>query len=397
MHDKSLLAKNNQTSLARPLPLGLYVHTPWCIQKCPYCDFNSHTSPDVLPAERYVKALLDDLEWQQSSVSKRVVDTLFIGGGTPSLFAPELVSSLLNGIKSRINVAEGAEITMEANPGALECGDLSAYREAGVNRLSLGVQSFNSQKLKVLGRIHGPEEAQSAAIRAQQAGFKELNLDLMFGLPGQSVAEAISDIQVAIAQKPTHISYYQLTLEPNTRFYSQPPVMPNEAEMEQIQAGGLELLDQSGYQRYEVSAFSRPGHQCRHNLNYWEFGDYLGLGAGAHGKVSRPEMGEVVRHWNVRNPEEYMAKVGDKRHRSGSRHLLKSDLVLEFMMNALRLSEGFEGGLFTSRTGIPNETIRPLLGSLQERGLLESDLGRVQPTELGMRFLDDLVLSFEGL
>jgi len=390
-----LNGKKQMSGVPEEASLGLYVHIPWCIRKCPYCDFNSHANDSGLPAMRYIQALHKDLEWQLEGQPERTIDTLFIGGGTPSLFSPELIRILLDGIKSRATVASDAEITMEANPGAIECGSLQGYREAGVNRLSIGVQSFDSNHLKLLGRIHGPDEAQIAARRAKEVGFDEINLDLMFGLPGQTQVQAQLDLEMAIAHAPTHISYYQLTLEPNTRFFKNPPRLPDEDEQEAIQTTGHDLLLRSGYQRYEISAYSLPGHQCKHNLNYWQFGDYLGIGAGAHGKVRFADLAGSVRHWNVRGPEEYMVKALEQEHRSGCRKLGRSDLILEFMMNALRLCEGFEASLFTARTGVSLEGLLSCLQAPLEKGLVVFESGRLKPTPLGLRFLDDLVLEFQ--
>jgi len=376
-------------------PLGLYVHIPWCVQKCPYCDFNSHASGGNLPVLDYVGALLWDLDSQIDSIAGRTVDTIFIGGGTPSLFAAEAIATLLEGINGIVPVAHDAEVTMEANPGTVECGALSGYRQAGINRLSLGVQSFDQVKLKVLGRIHGPEEAHAALVQAKSTGFDQINVDLMFGLPGQTDAEAVRDLELTLAYMPTHISYYQLTLEPNTQFHKHPPSLPSEEEMESIQSAGERLLEAAGYGRYEVSAYSLPGHQCRHNLNYWRFGDYVGIGAGAHGKVRDVATGVHMRRWNVRGPQDYMTAVPMGKQVSGVSEVTRSDLIIEFMMNALRLCGGFEASLFTATTGLPLGALHPLLQGPIDSGLLTFEANRIEPTPLGMRFLDDLVLQFQ--
>ncbi len=375
--------------------LGLYVHIPWCVQKCPYCDFNSHARSEKMPAKDYVEALLQDLNSQINSIAGRTVDTIFVGGGTPSLFAAEAIASLLDGISGMVSVAPDAEVTMEANPGTVECGSLSGYRQAGVNRLSLGVQSYDQTKLKALGRIHGPEEAHAALAQAKSEGFDEINIDLMFGLPGQTGVEAARDLELALAYMPTHISYYQLTLEPNTQFYRHPPSLPCEEKMESIQSAGDLLLESAGYRRYEVSAYALPGHQCRHNLNYWQFGDYVGIGAGAHGKVKDLATGVHIRRWNVRGPQDYMAAVSTGKQVSGVSELTQADLILEFMMNALRLCGGFEASLFTATTGLPFGVLHSLMQGPIESGLLTFEANRVEPTPLGMRFLDDLVLQFQ--
>ncbi len=375
--------------------LGLYVHIPWCVQKCPYCDFNSHVKSGCLPVRQYIDALHKDLESQLGAIAGRTVDTIFIGGGTPSLFSPQMIALLLRGIESRVEVSQNVEITMEANPGTVECGALPDYRLAGVNRLSLGVQSFNREMLSVLGRIHGPEEAKAALDQAKKAGFDEINIDLMFGLPGQTSRDAVQDLESAIKFQPTHVSYYQLTLEPNTLFYSRPPQLPDEEEMEAIQSAGDQLLVSAGYRRYEVSAYSKRGHQCRHNLNYWEFGDYIGLGAGAHGKIRDPDSRQHVRNWNFRSPEDYMAAAVHGRQVSGSTVVEQSELVLEFMMNALRLTEGVDAGFFSAATGVPIGDLLPLLRSSLEKELITFEANHIKPTALGLRFLDDLILEFK--
>ena len=373
-------------------PLSLYVHLPWCVRKCPYCDFNSHALRATLPQDRYVDALLRDLADDVASVGERPVETIFIGGGTPSLFAPEAIERLLRGIRARVAVSADAEITLEANPGTVELERFRGFREAGVNRLSIGIQSFDERKLHVLGRIHGREEAIAAAEAAHTAGFGNFNLDLMYGLPGQDIGQAVEDVEMATALRPTHLSVYQLTLEPNTPFYRAPPPLPGEQALEAIQEALAARLDASGYGAYEVSAYAQAGRQCRHNRNYWEFGDYLGIGAGAHGKISHA--GGVVRTAKVRHPDAYLRDVSTGRHRTSVRTLSAEDLVCEFMLNALRLHDGFTRELFGARTGLSLDCIGSRLERAQERGLLEIGPARIRASALGRRFLNDLVMLF---
>lgn len=375
-----------------PPPLSLYVHVPWCLRKCPYCDFNSHPVGEVVPFERYVDALLADLEAELPNVWGRRLDSVFIGGGTPSLFSPESIDRLISGIRARLPLRPDAEVTMEANPGAVEHGRFNDYRYAGITRLSLGVQSFDDDLLARIGRIHSGEEAQAAAGAAREAGFAEINLDLMFGLPGQSIDQCLADLARAAALGPSHLSWYQLTLEPETPFHARPPELPDEDLVAAMQTESTALLQAQGFTQYEVSAWSSPGHECRHNLNYWTFGDYIGIGAGAHGKLSFPS-GGILRRWKVRLPERYMTASLAGNAASGEVRPAAEEVVLEFMMNALRLTEGFEASLFAERTGLPFVILEPGLNRAQERGL--ADVGeRIVPTELGRRFLDDLVGCF---
>ncbi len=372
-------------------PLGLYIHLPWCQRKCPYCDFNSHQAGDI-PEEAYVKALLSDLEQDLPLVGDRVVETLFIGGGTPSLFAPQSIQRLLDGIGSRLELAPDVEATMEANPGSSEAERFAAYRAAGITRLSLGVQSFNDDSLRALGRVHDSEQAHAAVGMAQSAGFDSFNLDLMHGLPDQDRESALADLRHAIALEPPHLSWYQLTIEPNTAFYSQPPPLPAEDILGDIQDAGESLLDKAGYRQYEVSAYSRPGFRCRHNLNYWNFGDYLGIGAGAHGKITSAG-GRIRRYNKTRVPERYLAAAAGS-HTSGERFLSPEDVVGEFMMNALRLNEGFSTELFESRTGLAFSTVENRVGELVARELLLCDQRGIRATALGRRFLDSVIAGF---
>lgn len=373
-------------------PLALYVHVPWCVRKCPYCDFNSHEANQGIPEKAYVDALLRDLEHDLPRVGGRRAQSVFIGGGTPSLFAPGAIEALLAGVRARIPIAPDAEITLEANPGTVDADRFAGFRAAGVNRLSLGIQSFCDAKLQALGRIHGANEALQAAEAARRAGFDNLNLDLMFGLPGQSVDEACEDAMRAIALQPAHLSLYQLTLEPGTPFYHRPPALPDDDAIWSMQIELQALLEQAGYGQYEVSAYAQPGRQCRHNRNYWLYGDYLGIGAGAHGKIT--EAGGVTRLWKRKQPKDYLEKAGTAEALGGEQRLAPEDLPLEFMMNTLRLPEGFESVLFVQRTGLPLSVVAEPLAAATRRALLEREDSRIRPTALGMRYLNDLLALF---
>jgi oxygen-independent coproporphyrinogen-3 oxidase len=372
-------------------PLGLYVHLPWCERKCPYCDFNSHEYA-ALPESAYIAALLEDLDRDRERVGGRVIETVFIGGGTPSLFSAAAIEDLLRGIAARVALAAGAEITLEANPGSSEADRFADFRAAGVNRLSLGIQSFDDACLHELGRVHDRARALDAVDAARAAGFDNLNLDLMHGLPGQSSTQAAADLRTAIALQPEHLSWYQLTIEPNTVFFKRPPTLPVEDELAAIQDAGESLLAAAGYAQYEVSAYSRAGQQCRHNLNYWQFGDYLGIGAGAHGKLTGSD-GTVTRFTRRRQPDDYLAAAAAQRV-AGTRRLCREELVGEFMLNALRLNAGFPMTLFSQRTGLADDVISARLDGLRDRGLLEVNAGRVRATGLGRRFLDSVVAEF---
>ena len=372
-------------------PLGLYIHLPWCERKCPYCDFNSHELLER-PEKAYVETLLRDLDNDLSIAKDRVVDTVFIGGGTPSLFQVSSIDVLLRGIKNSVTLSVDAEITLEANPGSAEADKFIGLKEAGINRLSIGVQSFADGQLHALGRVHDREQAHRAIALARQAGFNNFNLDLMHGLPGQSLQGATEDLKQAMSTGATHISWYQLTIETNTIFYKQTPQLPAEDSLASIQEAGEQLLDRENYAQYEVSAYSKAGFQCRHNRNYWTFGDYLGIGAGAHGKITSPD-GRIVRRAKLRQPGDYMAAI-DGALVSSTRVLNKSEVVGEFMLNALRLNEGFSLSLFTDRTGLDCTAVAPRLASLCERGLLLQKGAHVTMTELGRRFLDTVVAEF---
>ncbi len=374
-----------------PPPLGLYIHYPWCVRKCPYCDFNSHAVKDE-PAERaYIQALLADLEQELPTIWGRKIHSLFIGGGTPSLLSPRALDDLLCGLRARLNIAPQAEITLEANPGASDMARFQEFRAVGVNRLSIGIQSFDVDALQKLGRIHDRKQAISAAEHAHAAGFDNFNLDLMFGLPKQTLIQALSDVDMAIALEPTHISYYQLTLEPNTLFYRQPPILPNDDTIADIQERGIQRLAEAGYQRYEISAYSRPDKHCNHNLNYWTFGDYLGIGPGAHGKITDGASSTIHRRWKHKHPERY---INTRDFIAGKQELTTQDLPLEFMMNALRLPAGFQTRLFSERTGLPWENIQNAVDAAQAAELLEFGQDTLKPTDRGLQFLNNLLDYF---
>jgi oxygen-independent coproporphyrinogen-3 oxidase len=386
----------NQVALERPgsvklavlPPLALYVHIPWCVRKCPYCDFNSHERSGALPENEYVGKLLEDLESLLPSVWGRRLSSVFIGGGTPSLFAPQSIDALLSGVRARLPLEPGAEITLEANPGTVEAARFRGFRDAGVNRISVGVQSFDDAMLKALGRIHGADEAKRA-LEAALAAFDNVNLDLMYGLPGQSLAMARADIEAGVATGVPHLSAYQLTIEPNTVFFSKPPQLPEHDLAADMQVMVEELLKQNDFQHYETSAFARPGHRCRHNLNYWEFGDYLGIGAGAHGKVSFPD--RVTRHSRIKQPREYLAAQSTLEEEKA---IPAAELPFEFMLNALRLIDGFSVNLLAERTGLAVSVIGHQLQQAEKQGLIERDWKRIRPSARGQRFLNELLEMF---
>jgi putative oxygen-independent coproporphyrinogen III oxidase len=375
-------------------PLSLYAHMPWCVRKCPYCDFNSHVAPDSLPQKSYIDALLEDLDQDLSLTGGRALVSIFFGGGTPSLFSPEEIGRFLEGVRARITCAADLEVTLEANPGTIEHGRFGGYRDAGVTRVSLGAQSFNDGHLKALGRIHGGNDIQRAVDELRRAGIENFNLDLMYALPEQTREQALADVNAAIALAPRHISHYQLTLEPGTVFYHRPPPLPDQDQAWDMQIECQELLGAQGYEQYEVSAYARPGLRCRHNLNYWEFGDYLGLGAGAHGKLTQPEEGLVIRTARCRQPREYLSRaIADRIVER--REVPAPELPFEFMLNALRLRGGFELSEFESRTGLPRSALDGGLRVAREKGLLLSATeGHWQPSELGWRFLNELQALF---
>ena len=383
-------------------PLSLYIHVPWCVKKCPYCDFNSHRSTGDIPEEAYINALLRDLETERANVQRRSIDSIFIGGGTPSLFSAKAYKTLFQGIRSMVSIADDAEITMEANPGTYEHERFEAYHYAGVNRLSVGVQSFQDDKLLALGRIHCGDEARQAIIGS---GFENINIDLMHGLPGQTLKDALYDLQQAVDLKPTHISWYQLTIEPNTVFYSKTPALPMDDTLWDIQESGQALLAEAGFKQYEISAYSQPGKRSRHNLNYWQFGDYIGIGAGAHGKITNLSTGQIFRNWKTRMPADYLAAdhfspiQGSlmSGFEAGRRVLTLEELPVEFMMNALRLNEGVDLNDFVARTGASLDGIHQPLQRAQEKGLLEpirKNVATLQPTASGRLFLNELLALF---
>ncbi len=372
-------------------PLAAYVHIPWCVRKCPYCDFNSHAAGPQLPEREYVDAVLAELELQLEQVHGRKLVSVFFGGGTPSLFSPQALERILRGLERRIGLVDDIEITLEANPGTFEQDKFRDYRDLGINRLSIGVQSFQGDKLKALGRIHDGDEAIRAADMARAAGFDNFNLDLMHGLPGQSLDDALHDLHTAIAQRPTHLSWYQLTLEPNTVFWSKPPQLPEDDILWDIQEAGHALLAEHGYEQYETSAYAQPGRQARHNLNYWTFGDFLGLGAGAHGKLSSPD-GTIRRTWNTRLPKDYLDPA--KAFQAGNRVLEPDELPFEFLMNVLRLTRGVPVDLFCERTGLSLKTLNESRQEAERRGLLSPEPGRLVATPQGQLFLNDLLQLF---
>jgi putative oxygen-independent coproporphyrinogen III oxidase len=378
------------------MPLTLYVHMPWCVRKCPYCDFNSHQLKSARPDGSYISALLRDFERELARIGTRRIDSVFFGGGTPSLFQPEEFARFLAAIRRRADLSEDAEITMEANPGTIERGRFAEYAHAGVNRVSLGAQTFNARLLERLGRIHSAEETERAVEELRNAHIENFNLDLMYALPEQTLEEALSDVRKACALGAAHVSYYQLTLEPGTVFHSRPPPLPDEDTAWRMQTEGQALLAQADFAQYEVSAYARNGARSRHNFNYWSFGDYVGIGAGAHGKVSMSLPGRVLRTTKPKQPKEYQERAErDMASGIGDCTVVEAyDLPFEFMLNALRLNEGFREECFERRTGLPMSSVLPRLRQVQERGLLEPCAGGWQPTALGRRFLNDLQAAF---
>lgn len=374
-------------------PLSLYVHMPWCVRKCPYCDFNSHAAPERIPQREYIAALLDDLDQDLSAVAGRPLVSIFFGGGTPSLFEPDAIDELLRGVRARIDCLPDMEVTLETNPGTLEHGLFAGYKSAGVNRISLGAQTFDEQQLATLGRIHGAGDIYRAVEELHVAGLDNFNIDLMYALPAQTTEAAIADLEKAIALRPTHLSHYQLTLEPGTVFYHRPPPLPDQDASWDMQLACQELLATHGYAQYEVSGYAQTARRCRHNLNYWLFGDYIGIGAGAHGKLTDAANDRIVRSVRHRQPREYLRQRGPTRI-AEKRVVGTDELPLEFMLNALRLANGFAIDEFESRTGLPIATLAPALARCEKKGLLERRDVRWLPTELGRRFLNDLQAMF---
>ena len=378
-----------------PPPLSLYIHIPWCVRKCPYCDFNSHAQPEKLPVAEYVAALVADLDQDLPLVWGRSVHSVFFGGGTPSLFPPEAIAEILSAASARLRFSPGAEITLECNPGTAEHGRFEGYREAGVNRLSFGIQSFDDGCLQRLGRIHDSGEAEAAVKLAQDAGYDNINLDLMYALPQQSLAMALHDVERAIALQPAHLSHYQLTLEPNTVFAARPPAgIPAEDDAWEMQERCIEAMAAAGYAQYEVSAYAREGRQCAHNLNYWRFGDYLGIGAGAHGKLSSGASGEILRRWKLKNPRDYLTQAAGEGRIGGDDPISEAQRPFDYMLNALRLVEGFSLRDFEARTGLDRSSIAPELEHALLRGWLERQGEHWRPTELGRRFTNDVISLF---
>jgi putative oxygen-independent coproporphyrinogen III oxidase len=372
-------------------PLALYIHIPWCLKKCPYCDFNSHERRGEIPETRYVDALLADLELALPSIWGRRVHSVFFGGGTPSLFAPESIDRILAGVRARVPLAPDAEITLEANPGTFERARFAGFKAAGINRLSVGVQSFEPKFLNALGRVHDADEARDAAAAAIEI-FGNVNLDLMYALPGQTLADAQSDLAQALRFSPPHLSFYHLTIEPNTLFHRYPPTLPDDETAADIEDGIADTLGAAGYLHYETSAYAKPGHECRHNVNYWRFGDYLGIGAGAHSKLSFQE--RVVRQIRHRQPQHYIEEVERGSPLAEDRTVERGEIGFEFMLNALRLTEGVPVALFAERTGFPLTLVQKALDEAERRGLIERDHQRIRPTPLGQRFLNDLQAIF---
>jgi oxygen-independent coproporphyrinogen-3 oxidase len=386
-----VVERSDRVQLAVLPPLAVYVHIPWCVRKCPYCDFNSHENKAELPEAQYVEALAGDLEGLLPAVWGRRAVSVFIGGGTPSLFSPEAIDRILSDLRARLPLEPGAEITLEVNPGTVDVGRFRGFRAAGVNRLSLGVQSFDDAKLAALGRIHSALEARRALEIARES-FEDVNIDLMYGLPGQTLAEARADIAEALRWGTTHVSAYQLTIEPNTAFYRQRPRLPEHDRVADMQDAVEEALGEAGFEHYETSAFARPGRRARHNLNYWEFGDYLGLGAGAHGKLSFSD--RVTRHARAKQPREYLAAAARRASIAEEHAVAPRELPFEFMLNALRLLDGFAPELFRSRTGLPLAAIEPALGRAEAMGYVARDARRIRPTERGRRFLNEALELF---
>jgi len=382
-------------------PLSLYIHIPWCVQKCPYCDFNSHAFNDKyqsgLPEQEYVTELIADLDHDiaQFTLTNRSLFSIFIGGGTPSLFSAAAIKSLLSQVLARFKHNKDIEITLEANPGTIEADKFKDFFDAGISRLSIGVQSFESEKLIKLGRIHDSAQAKKAAELATSCGVNSFNLDLMHGLPQQSVNNALDDLKIAIELAPTHLSWYQLTIEPNTPFHSKPPKLPIDDVLWDIQDQGIELLAQAGYQQYEISAYSKPEYQCQHNLNYWKFGDYLGIGCGAHGKITDSEKQTIYRTIKVKHPKGYLEK--ERAHLDHLHEVAKGELPFEFMMNRLRLVSAFTLDEYQAATGLSAQTISPILQSAKNKGLmknLDNNIDHWQVTQLGHRYLNDLLEMF---
>lgn len=374
------------------IPLSLYIHIPWCVKKCPYCDFNSHALKNNLPEQQYIDDLILDLQQDLSLVQGRSISSIFIGGGTPSLISAQGINKLLDNISKTTPLQSKLEITMEVNPGTMEHHNLSDYQSAGVNRISLGAQSFNDEKLKALGRIHVAKNTLALVEQLHKLNFRSFNIDLMHGLPNQTVDEALADLTTAIELKPPHISWYQLTLEPNTIFHKYPPTLPEDDVTWEIQCQGEQLLAAAGFKHYEISAFTQPKHACEHNINYWSFGDYLGIGAGAHGKITDLTNFTIQRTWKTRNPKDYLDST--KPYLAGSRTILKSEIPSEFMLNQLRLFDQFDLNTYELRTGLPISDIADILYTAQDKNFITLEENVLKLTDLGKRFLNDLMQMF---
>lgn len=374
------------------IPLSLYIHIPWCIKKCPYCDFNSHALNNTLPEQQYLDALVEDLQQDLHLVQGREISSIFFGGGTPSLISPKGIAGLLQKISSLLPFAPDIEITLEANPGTIEHHNLHDFNLAGINRISIGAQSFDNQMLKTLGRIHQAKDTIAVIEQLHKSNFKSFNIDLMHGLPQQTVAQGIQDLQTAIALAPPHISWYQLTLEPNTVFYKYPPTLPTDEITWEIQTQGEQLLNNAGFEHYEVSAFTKPRHACKHNINYWKFGDYLGIGAGAHGKITNLKNLAITRSWKSRNPKDYLDP--DKPFLAGNKTIEPADIPSEYMLNRLRLFGAFDMQEYTKYTGLPISSIAAILNAAQDKGLMELRDNTCSLTPLGKRFLNDTLQMF---
>jgi len=375
-------------------PLSLYIHTPWCVQKCPYCDFNSHAIKDPVPEQAYLEALLRDLEQDLPRVWGRRVISVFIGGGTPSVLSPQFYQQLFSALRALIGLSGSAEITMEANPGTLDSDNFTGYREAGINRLSIGIQSFNNNCLRYLGRIHDAQQALNAVTNARSSGFDNINLDLMFGLPGQSLQDALQDIEQALQLAPSHLSYYQLTIEPNTYFYHQPPALPDEDLIWEMHTAAQQRMANNGFRQYEVSAYANGARECSHNRNYWEFGDYLGIGAGAHSKLTDVNQQKIYRFIKEKHPRDYMVKSATAARIINEQHLSRHELAVEFMLNALRLTQGFPTRLFSERTGLPISVLEQALTRAEQQELIEWSLEDIKPTVKGRQYLNNLLELF---
>ena len=373
------------------IPLSLYIHIPWCVKKCPYCDFNSHEAKSTIPEDEYIDALITDIQQQSNDIKQRELTSIFIGGGTPSLFSAASIHRLLSSLEDQLTFTNEIEITIEANPGTYDQKNFSEFRAAGINRISIGAQSFSDKKLHELGRIHDAQTATNAVYAAKDAGFENINIDIMYALPKQTMGEAIFDIEQAIALDPTHISYYQLTLEPNTRFYQHPPKLPSNDISWEMQLQGVSLLSSHGYQQYEISAYSKTNKECAHNLNYWQFGDYVGIGAGAHQKLTNKKSGAILRSEKPRHPQQYIRHIHANEKCESTLIAKQENIQFEFLLNALRLTHGFNRTQYELHTGLNFDALVSSTEHLQEEKLLLVQNDSVQCTHHGYRFLDEIL------